>query len=357
MTIKTIIVQQGQTLSQIAKANNTSVGELCKLNNIKDPDVIFTGQKIVTGADAPKEQPQEKQLNIGGAVNNTKNSDSIFTGQKMTANAENKGQDTFQRGAGVNLGISSALEYLPISDLDKARIADKAYNITSTYENAEEVRNARKTVAENNKLIKADKNMKAAKAKSVLHANKLMKAENNLNAARKELTSAIEANTIYKSEDGKHIRFRAKGPTAKRQFKAVKNFDKAQESYELAKKYKVTDKEVNKAIKAIKRTRVLSEASKGFGRALVPVAVAAEGFNVYTEYKKGGRKAAAKQAVRSTGAFAGAWAGAKGGAAVGAAIGSIVPGVGTAVGGVVGGIIGGVGGYIAGEKIMKKIVK
>ena len=64
MTIKKITVQQGQTLSQIAKANNTSVSELCKLNNIKNPNIIFTGQKIITGADTPKDQPQEKQLNI-----------------------------------------------------------------------------------------------------------------------------------------------------------------------------------------------------------------------------------------------------------------------------------------------------
>lgn len=296
---KKITIQQGQTLSQIAMANKTSVKELCKINGIKNPNLIFAGQQIITNADAPKEQPKENRLNNGTAINNTKNSDSIFTGQKTTANTNVQKEQPKLNIGGEIIGTGLAVEHLaPKSDIDK------------------------------------------------------------LNAARKEVQSAVKANTYYTSESGRSYTHK-KGPTAERQAKAIEKFNKAQNAYneaEMALK-ELKNNNINKTIKSIKRTRVLSKTSKVIGKAAVPVAVAAEGYNVYTEYKAGGKKAAAKQAVRSTGALAGAWAGAKGGAAAGAAIGSVFPGAGTAIGGAIGGIIGGVAGYLASDKIMKQIVK
>ena len=42
-------VKAGDTLAKIAKANNTTVKELCKLNDIKDPNKINVGQELSLG--------------------------------------------------------------------------------------------------------------------------------------------------------------------------------------------------------------------------------------------------------------------------------------------------------------------
>ena len=39
-------VKKGDTLSKIAKENNTTVEKLVKINNIKNPNLIYAGQKI-----------------------------------------------------------------------------------------------------------------------------------------------------------------------------------------------------------------------------------------------------------------------------------------------------------------------
>ena len=359
---KKITIQQGQTLSQIAMANKTSVKELCKINGIKNPNLIFAGQQIITNADAPKEQPKENRLNNGTAINNTKNSDSIFTGQKTTANTNVQKEQPKLNIGGEIIGTGLAVEHLaPKSDIDKLNAARKEVQSAvkaNTYYTSESGRSyTHKKGPTAERQAKAyDDFVKAQKANS--EAENLIKADKELNAARKEVQSAVKANTHYTSESGRSYMHK-KGPTAERQAKAIEKFNKAQNAYneaEMALK-ELKNNNINKTIKSIKRTRVLSKTSKVIGKAAVPVAVAAEGYNVYTEYKAGGKKAAAKQAVRSTGALAGAWAGAKGGAAAGAAIGSVFPGAGTAIGGAIGGIIGGVAGYLASDKIMKQIVK
>lgn len=40
------IVKKGDTLSKIARANKTTVAKLVSLNKIKNPDLIFPGQKV-----------------------------------------------------------------------------------------------------------------------------------------------------------------------------------------------------------------------------------------------------------------------------------------------------------------------
>ena len=41
-----VVVKRGNTLSQIAKEYNTSYQYLAKINNIKNPNLIYVGQKI-----------------------------------------------------------------------------------------------------------------------------------------------------------------------------------------------------------------------------------------------------------------------------------------------------------------------
>jgi len=42
----TVTVRSGDTLSAIARANNTTVDALVKANNIQNPNLIFAGQTI-----------------------------------------------------------------------------------------------------------------------------------------------------------------------------------------------------------------------------------------------------------------------------------------------------------------------
>ena len=44
--IKTYTVKSGDTLSKIAKDNNTTVEKLVKINNIENANLIYTGQVI-----------------------------------------------------------------------------------------------------------------------------------------------------------------------------------------------------------------------------------------------------------------------------------------------------------------------
>lgn len=48
-------VQAGDNLTKIAKAYGTTVDEICKANNIKDPDKINIGQVLVLGNATPEE--------------------------------------------------------------------------------------------------------------------------------------------------------------------------------------------------------------------------------------------------------------------------------------------------------------
>ena len=44
---KTYKIQPGDTLSKIAAQFGTTVEELCKLNDIEDPDVIYAGEVLI----------------------------------------------------------------------------------------------------------------------------------------------------------------------------------------------------------------------------------------------------------------------------------------------------------------------
>lgn len=53
-TTTTYTVKKGDTLSHIAKRHGTSVGKLASLNGIKNPNLIYPGQKLKVNGSAPK---------------------------------------------------------------------------------------------------------------------------------------------------------------------------------------------------------------------------------------------------------------------------------------------------------------
>lgn len=108
----TITVKSGQSLSQIAAANKVSVAELCKANNISNPDEIKAGQKITipTGdsSDIKRTPAQQESLAV---VNKAKE---YGHGEKYKFQVDEKGnfvitlKEEVQIGRIINdLGIPS----------------------------------------------------------------------------------------------------------------------------------------------------------------------------------------------------------------------------------------------------------
>src|SRR5690606_13094985 len=60
-SVTTYTVKRGDTLSHIAKRFGTTVNELVRLNNIKNPNLIFPGQKLkINGSASSKSTSSSK---------------------------------------------------------------------------------------------------------------------------------------------------------------------------------------------------------------------------------------------------------------------------------------------------------
>ena len=58
-SLRTVIVETGDSLSKIAKREGVTVDEVMSLNNISDPNLLFVGQKLTISGQASPE-PQEE---------------------------------------------------------------------------------------------------------------------------------------------------------------------------------------------------------------------------------------------------------------------------------------------------------
>ena len=58
-SLRTIIVEAGDSLSKIAKREGVTVDEVMSLNDISDPNLLFVGQKLTISGQASPE-PQEE---------------------------------------------------------------------------------------------------------------------------------------------------------------------------------------------------------------------------------------------------------------------------------------------------------
>ena len=90
------IVQEGDTLSKIARENNTTVDELVKLNDIKDPDYIETGDKIdmptnVSSVSNNSSTISSQSSNMSGSSSSTNFSGSNVSGSSFGQNVGENG--------------------------------------------------------------------------------------------------------------------------------------------------------------------------------------------------------------------------------------------------------------------------
>ncbi|MFT6549541.1 MAG: LysM repeat protein [Acidimicrobiales bacterium] len=58
-----VTVQPGDSLSKIAKRNDTTVEELMALNSIDDPNLLFVGQELLVDAAASADEEPEENPN------------------------------------------------------------------------------------------------------------------------------------------------------------------------------------------------------------------------------------------------------------------------------------------------------
>ena len=104
----------------------------------------------------------------------------------------------------------------------------------------------------------------------------------------------------------------------------------------------------------------VSQGLDTFGKVAAPVAVAADGYRLYSAFQQDG-DTVGKHTLETGGSVAGGWAGAVAGgemgADAGAAVGAFFGGVGAVPGAIVGGLVGGVVGGIAGSEAGTDIVK
>ena len=117
--------------------------------------------------------------------------------------------------------------------------------------------------------------------------------------------------------------------------------------------------DVGKSEAAMARMGTVAKGLDAVGKVAVPVAVAADGVQLYNAYKQDGNTIGAHTA-ETAGSVAGGWAGAaigaESGAEVGGAIGAAFGGVGAVPGAIIGGLAGGVVGGIAGSSVGKGVV-
>lgn len=104
----------------------------------------------------------------------------------------------------------------------------------------------------------------------------------------------------------------------------------------------------------------VSEGLDTFGKVAAPVAVAADGFRLYSAFQQDGGTVGT-HTLETGGSVAGGWAGAIGGSELGAeggaAVGAMFGGVGAVPGAIIGGLVGGVIGGIAGSEAGTDLVK
>lgn len=322
------IIQRGDTLSQIAQRNNTTVEKLMELNrdSISDPDLIFADSTLVLSEEAATEEisPYIRKPETDEDVDTSLWDNQFeYEGEEIgdafiPSEQSDRFTEGFAWGAGTTVGL-----YGGYKGLKKA--APYIKNGAKRMGNA-----ARTNLAAAGKELRTNKfnpkdqaALDQAKQATKDAAKKTVREARGQNAAGKKVNTSAARNVKngYLSRKVHGNARKMAQDAAKR--KLVRN------PLNTAKSARAT---VNAGSKAVAGSKALGFA----GRAATVAAVAIEGYNVYDAYQTGGKHAAVKQGVKSGTALAGAWAGAKLGAAIGAWGGPIGAGAGALIGGAIG---------------------
>lgn len=330
----TYTVRQNDTLTAIAKAHNTTVLDLARLNKISDPNRIHVGQKIIFSETPTQENPQleNEEVTVDTLSTQLEAAQQQLADLQGQISQQDNGLTDMER-FGIGLGATyasykmgkGALPYVKTAGKYSLNQSQKMWNLAkNTYTSAKE---SVQTTA-----MRAKESVKSA----TKHAAK--KAELEYAFAKDAVkTNVTQAKVAVKNTASKV------GDNAT---KVAKNTSKATKKTFVRSSRLLKGQKVSVAGKAVKS---LGKAGKFLGKGAVPLQAGVAIVEVTQAYDKGGTKAAVKQAAKSGSGIAGGLAGAKVGAALGTAI---CPGLGT----VIGGFVGGIAGYIAGENLADKVI-
>lgn len=306
----TYTVQQGDNLTKIAKAHNTTVDSLVSLNHIQNANLIKTGQ-ILIFEEANQQAPQTSTRVDGNNTNTSINTNKNIKKQQ----AEMLMTDTFQKTTKEE--VTNSINPLLYAAAGAGAYALAKDGYSGVKASMPYVKKGAKNVAEMSKKAKdiGIKNAKAVKLYVTQKAKNVSKKAAKLNNSAKE--------TANSAKQSCHVAANKAKSAAKSAAKGLK----------VRGRY----------AKLVANTKYAPKIIKGAGRIAGPAAAVFCAYEVSSAYKKGGRDAAVDQALKTGSGLAIGWAGAKAGAAIGSFAGP--------VGTVVGGAIGGIAGYLLGEKL------
>ena len=325
----TYTIQKGDTLSKIAKAHGTTVGELARLNDIKDPNKIKYNTEIIL---FKKEEPQLTQQTACGRTLEDLTNEYEQLQRRCTELEEFMGI-TQQH----NL---TEQEYLLWQQEDLHMQQQAAEQQMAQQQGITPLQVAGATVGGIMAYKVAEKALPIAAKGVKTGAGYVWRgAKAGAGAVVEVGKNAYKAGKGYAAVAGKKI---AKGT------KYVGKMNKMANNILAGKTVTIARKTATTAGKSVK----LTGAAKVLGRAAVPIAVVTSAFEIGKAYQEGGTKAAVKTGAKCATGLAGAAVGAKAGAVIGTAI---CPGIGTAIGSFVGGVAGFVAGEWGGGKLFGKL--
>ncbi|MBA4601071.1 3D domain-containing protein [Thermoactinomyces mirandus] len=117
----TVVVQAGDTVSELAEKYGISVNEIVRLNQLKDPDVIYTGQKLVIGKNPVQLSSVMPVMKRGRELG-------VFTLTAYTAGPESTGKQPGDAGYGITASGNSVVEGVTIAvDPEVIPIGSRVY--------------------------------------------------------------------------------------------------------------------------------------------------------------------------------------------------------------------------------------
>ncbi len=103
-----VIVKAGDTVSQLAEKYGISIREIVRLNDLKDPDIIYTGQKLIVKRNPVQLSSIMPAMQRGRALGK-------FTLTAYTAGPESTGKQPGDTGYGITASGNPVVEGITIA--------------------------------------------------------------------------------------------------------------------------------------------------------------------------------------------------------------------------------------------------
>ena len=285
----TYTVQSSDTLGKIAKAHNTTVENLVKLNNITDPNSISIGQKLNLGevsqtTNSPVQTPEEKPMFGFDTFQKESKSDASSTYAPLAYALG--GAAAYQGGKYLFPKIKDAAETVQLRYM-YGKDAAKGY--------------VKGAVGKSKETATAVRNFVANKAKHVAKS-----AELHYAFGKDAVKNGVEKGKTAAQNVANNVTQKAKHAVKSAELHYAFGKDAVKNG---AKKAVKKGKVITRYTRFMGNTKIAPKLIKGASKFAGPAVAVYGMYEVAQAYKKGGEKAAVKQAVKTGSGLAGGWAG------------------------------------------------